>query len=102
MKIDFDYQIVDENDKAVPDVDGSPVKIATLLKRAVLADANIDGTSIKSEEKLERYELFLKLRQADKDTDFSLAEVTLLDSAVRVYSTLILGQLHYLLNNKTP
>ena len=102
MKIDFDYQIVDENDKPVPDVDGSPVKIVTLLKRAVLADANIDGTPIKPEEKLERYELFLKLRQADKDTDFSLAEVTLLDSAVRVYSTLILGQLHYLLNNKNP
>lgn len=102
MKIDFDYQIVDADNKPVPDIDETPVKVVTLFKRAVLADANPDGSQVKPEQKLERYELFLKLRQADKDTDFSLAEVTLLDSAVRVFPTLILGQLHYLLNNKTP
>jgi len=89
MKIDFPAVLVDGNGNPVED---ASVKLA--LEKALLADAP-------ESERLERFSLFLKLRSATVDTDFSLDEVQLLVKAVRVYPTLIMGQLTYLLN-QTP
>jgi hypothetical protein len=90
MKIKFETVLVDADDKIVME-GNAPAAVRDLLKRAVLADAAPDT------EKLSRFELFLKLRQADSDTDFSLDEVQLLVKAVRAFPTLIMGQLTYLL-----
>jgi hypothetical protein len=95
MKINLDYQIVDENDVPAKDEKGANATVLQALKRAVLADESKD-------KKLELFDLFMKLRTADSNTDWTLDEVTLLDKAVGVYPTLIMGQLHYLLNQKTP
>jgi hypothetical protein len=94
MNIDFSAVLTDAEGAPIVEKD-APVLVVTLLKRAVLAD------NAKDDEKYERYELFLKLRSADSTTDFSLDEVQLLEKAVRVYPTLIAGQLIYLLHNKT-
>ena len=99
MKIDFDAKLFDAQDKVVLD-DDRPARVGMLLKRAVLADLTPDGRPTPADEKFQRFELYMKLRQADKDTDFSLDEVALLDKAVLVFPTLISGQLHYLLLNK--
>ncbi len=96
MKIDAAYQFVDMDDKPILE-EGTPISVWTLLKRAVLADANPDGSPIKPNEKYDRYELYMKLRSADATTEFSASEVALLDSAVRVYGTIIAGQLLRLL-----
>jgi len=96
MKLDFDYKFVDADDVVILEGD-APVAVKTLLKRAVLADANPDGSPIKPNEKYDRYELYMKLRSADATTEFSASEVALLDSAVRVYGTIIAGQLLRLL-----
>lgn len=100
MKLDLNRQFYDADDKVILEND-VPVSATTLLKRAVLADSNPDGSAIKPDEKYNRFELFLKLKTANSDTDFTIAEIALLDSAVRVYGTLICGQLLLLLNNKT-
>jgi hypothetical protein len=85
MKIDFNAVIKDGNGDPVAD---ASVKIA--LEKAILA----------GESDILNFDLFLKLRQADENTDFSLDEVQLLVKAVKVYPTLIMGQLTYLLNQK--
>jgi hypothetical protein len=100
MKIDFTHQLVDSEGKTVLEED-APVTIKTVLKRAILADATPAGQPIPVDEKVKRFDIFLKLRSADSNTDWTLDEIALLDKAVMVYSTLISGQLHYLLNNKT-
>ena len=100
MKIDLATKLVDEEDSVVMEGD-SPASVVTVLKRAVLADVQPNGTPIPAEQKLARFELFLKLRQADSNTDFTTDEIALLESAILVYPTLISGQLNYLLHNKT-
>lgn len=92
MKINFDYQLVDAEDLPILE-EGYPVPVVKVLKRAILADEAKD-------KKLERFELFLKLKSADSATDFTLEECSLLDKAIGVYPTLIFGQLSLLLNNK--
>lgn len=91
MKIAFNHILKDMDDQPVLE-NSAPASVIALLKRAVLADSAPDS------EKLSRFDLFVKLRQADENTDFSLDEVQLLVKAVRVYPTLIMGQLTYLLN----
>lgn len=92
MKINLDYQLVDADDSPIIE-NGFPVPTVKVLKRAILADEDKD-------KKLERFELFLKLKGADSNTDFTLEECSLLDKAIAVFPTLIYGQLSLLLNNK--
>ena len=99
MKIDFSAFLRDAEDKVVEE-NGIPAAVQTLLKRAALADFLPDGHPVPADEKYKRFELYMKLRSADMDTDFSLDEVALLDKAVLVFPTLIAGQLHYLLQKK--
>lgn len=82
--------------------DGVPAPASFFYKQALIADNDETGKPVASDKKLARFELFLKLRSADKNTDFTLDEVALLDRAVLVYPTIIAGQLHYLLAQKTP
>jgi hypothetical protein len=89
MKINFDYQLVGDDDLPIMD-EGIPSQIDKILRRAVLAFDDKD-------KKLELFDVYMKLRSADSNTDFSLDEVTLLDRAINVYPALIYGQLHYLL-----
>lgn len=99
MKINFDTLLFDGNDAVVMEGE-APADVKVILKRAVLSDMQPNGQPIQPEQKLQRFDLFLKLRSADNDTDWSLDEVALLDKAVMVFPTLISGQLSYLLNQK--
>jgi hypothetical protein len=99
MKIDLAAILKDSDDKPILEGD-NPASIAVLLKRAILADRTPDGLPIPAAEKYDRFELYMKLRQATSDTDFSTAEVALLEGAVKAFSTLVAGQLLYLLHNK--
>lgn len=90
MKINLDYQLVDAEDLPILE-EGSPVPVVKVLKRAILADETKD-------KKLERFELFLKLKSATNETEFTLEEAQMLDTAILVYPTLIAGQLHTLIS----
>lgn len=101
MKIDFNAVLLDPEDQVIKEND-VPVDIKTVLKRAILADTQADGSPIPVDQKVKRFELFMKLKHADsKITDFSLEEIALLDKAVAVFPTLVCGQLHYLLTQKS-
>lgn len=93
MKINFDYQLVDAEDCPAKDEKGANATVLQALKRAILANEDKD-------KKLEQFELFLKLKSATPETDFTVQEVALLDKAIAVYPVLIFGQLSYLLSNK--
>jgi hypothetical protein len=70
---------------------------ALLVGRGLINEPN--DTS--AEEKIERYDLYKKLRSATNDTDFSVAEVTLMRKAVLLaFKSLIAGQLAEILDQK--
>jgi hypothetical protein len=94
MKINFDYQIVDAEDLPAKDEKGDIATIKQALRRALLANED-------KYKKLELFDLFMKVRSADSDTDFTIDEVLLLDKSVKVYPVLVYGQLHYLLQNQS-
>jgi hypothetical protein len=93
MKIDFSYQLVDAEDLPAKDEKGNDATVVQALKRAILAFEDKD-------KKLEQFELFMKLKSATSETEFTVQEVALLDKAIAVYPVLIYGQLSYLLSNK--
>ena len=97
MKINLDAAFVDAEDKTALEND-KPITLKDALKRAVLSDVDGKGDPIKAEDKVKRFDLFLKLKTADANTDFSIDEVALLDKASLVFPTLIAGQIHYLLS----
>lgn len=98
MKIKLSAHLLNPDDAEYQE-DGKPVVIQTALKRAIIADVNPDGTPIKVEDKLKRFDTYLKLNGASDETEWTIEEVALLDRAIGVYPTFIFGQLHYLLQN---
>lgn len=99
MNIDLAKTFVDGFDQPVMEKD-APITAKELLKRACLADHNGDNQPVNSDEKVKRFDLYMKIKAAEGVTNFEVDEVALLDKAVRVFPTLILGQLHYLLSGK--
>jgi hypothetical protein len=92
MKFDWNWQILDENDAPMLE-SGVPARLSVLFRRALLAfDAK--------DQKLEAFDLNLKVKTATSDTEFSPGEIALLDKAVAAFPTLVYGQLHYLLLGK--
>jgi hypothetical protein len=94
MKLDLIAHILDHEDKPIEE-NGAPVTVATALKRALLA------AETTAKDKLEHYELWLKVKAATAETDFSVAEMALLDKVIAFFPTLIHGRLSHLLSNKT-
>ena len=86
-----------ETDTGTPmltsETDSAPYTADKAFARGLLADTN-DNTKTK----LERYELFLRVR-ANED-EYSAKEVALLREAALVYPTLIAGQLVKILDQK--
>jgi hypothetical protein len=93
MKIDLFGHILDHEDKPIVE-NGETVTVATALKRALLA------AETTAQNKLEHFELWLKVKAATAETEFSVAEMSLLDKAIAFYPTLIHGRLSHLLSNK--
>jgi len=94
MKIDLFAHILDHEDTPIEE-NGEKVTAATAFKRALLA------AETTAQNKLEHFELWLKIKAANAETEFSVAEVALLDKAIAFFPTLIHGRLSHLLANKT-
>jgi hypothetical protein len=100
MNIPLYATVVDLDDKVIMEKE-KPVTLSMLLQRACLSDLDGDGRPIKAAEKLPRFDLYLKIKTSATETlNLSPEEVVLLDSASRVFGTLIAGQIHYFLSNK--
>lgn len=65
------------------------------LIKALLAE----GTQ-SVEEKMKRFELFLKLKAAEVEAELSAEEAALLHKAVEVFPTLVMGQLKRFIDQK--
>jgi hypothetical protein len=93
MQLDLTKPVLDHNDKPIVEAE-VPVTMGTALKRALITDVQ------DAKEKLERFELFLKVKAATLETEFSAAEVALLDKAIASFPTLIYGRLSHFLSQK--
>lgn len=88
MIYDLAHQIVDGDGEPAKDADGNLVPLKKVLSQAVLAD-----TAHNAESKLERFELWLKIRSANLKLELTTEEALLLKEASSVYPTLVHGQL---------
>jgi hypothetical protein len=93
MQLDLTKPVLDSEDKPILEND-VPVTMGIALKRALVNDVQ----DVK--EKLERFELFLKIKAAALETEFSPTEVALLDKAIASFPTLIYGRLSHFLSQK--
>jgi hypothetical protein len=88
MQYDLSHQLVDEAGKPAIDETGAPAPLKPVLARAILTD-----TADNAKSKWERFELWIKLREAELVVDFTTEEAKLLKDAASVYPTLIFGQI---------
>lgn len=95
MEHDLTHQIVDEKGSPAVDESGKPAELKTVISRAVLTDTATNAAS-----KLERFELWIKLKAAGLSVDLSTEEAKLIKDASSVYSTLIHGQIVHWIEGK--
>lgn len=83
-------------------VDNGSATLGSSLKNALLSDINPDSpqSPITPEEKISRFELYLKLRAATDDTDWTAEEIAKLKRLSLVFGTWIAGSLRSLLEGK--
>jgi hypothetical protein len=94
-----DDSVTTEKDKAGKD---APVTLRTALRRALLSDTDEIGGRISGDAKVERYDLFLKLKNGADAAELTPEEVVLLRKVVLVFPTLVAGQLRAMLNEPAP
>lgn len=98
MRYDFSNAVIllpDGLPMPVSETDKSPFTATKALMTGLLADNQSNQNS-----KMERYELFLKVRSCA--LTYAVKEVALLREAALVFPTLIAGQLVYMLEQKDP
>lgn len=98
MKYDFlNFTLRNQRDVIMKTSDDEPAPWTALsaLKDAVLVDTqqNIDN-------KVARYDLYLKLREHTPETDYSVEDVALLKKSALAMPTIFAGQLSRLLDQK--
>jgi hypothetical protein len=97
MKYNLLVELRDHEDNVVKEVIKGAETVVTVklaFLRALLADGQHSV-----EEKMNRFELFLKLK-AQELVDLGAEEVSLLHKAVEIYSTMFMGRLKHYLDQK--
>lgn len=101
---DLTRHVVDENGKPLPFDDKKPNEGATLkqiLCRALVSDYSPTmGVPPSVEEKNKRFDLYMKLKLAGDSIELTIEEATTLKGVTGSYTTLICGQLNYILDGK--
>lgn len=88
MIFDLTHQITDEKGDPAVDETGKVASLKTILNRSLLTD-----TADNAKSKLERFELFLKIKGAALELELSTEEAKLIKDASSIYPTIIHGQL---------
>lgn len=102
-KLDLSTQLLDADDGPLtdPPMGNKPalkVVLRTALMRALAADHDVDNSVLSSEKKLERYELWRKVKTSKGDVlEVNPEELVLLRHVVMGFPTLIAGQVRGLL-----
>ena len=96
--VDLTQALVNFDDSVAKDPDGSIITLGGALKRAILADVDGDGNQVKGDDKVKRYDLFIKIKLAEKGLiKFEPEETILLNKAVLVFSIFTAGQIRSIL-----
>lgn len=95
MLYDLSHQIVDETGKPALDETGKPAELKTVISRSLLTD-----TAENAKSKLERFELWMKLKAHGLEVDFTNEEAKLIKDASSIYPTLVMGQLIHWIEGK--
>lgn len=100
MKIKFNQFILDEQDEPIK-VPGKPnLTLRDVCINSLLSNQQED----KEKEKFERYEVFQKIKKADKEgmVDLSTEEIVIIKKAIGIFQPpLLLGQAFNMLENKS-
>jgi|SRR5882672_6864730 len=100
MKYDITLFPVSDDDKQLMDETGQPVNYRKLLIRICAAEVDGQGQPIRGEAKMQRYEIYSKLKKATTSIELDSEETSLLISAALAFPTIVAGQVRDYLNQK--
>lgn len=98
MKLPLDAVILNTDDTPAKDETGKDVTLRAALIRAALSEFDEDRQPVKGAAKLERYDLYRKVKKAIAETDFTPEEVVDLRKAAMIYPPLSAGQIRDMLS----
>lgn len=87
MILDFTHVLKDLEGNPAVDELGKAAEMPKIIGKALWVDTQ------KAEDKLKRFELYLKLKMSDWKTDLTAEEAALLKEVSAIYPTAIYGQL---------
>jgi hypothetical protein len=91
MKVKLTDHILTTDDEPAMEGD-KPITVRTALIRAALSEVHGDGTPVKGSEKLDRYDLYRKIKLSESG-DLSDSEIKVLRELVLMFPPLLAGQL---------
>ena len=79
---------------------GEEETFQTVAATALLADVDGSNQPTKASEKMKRFDLWIKIKQAEGEVELTSEEVSLLASAAEIFSTILYGQFKYFLDQR--
>lgn len=100
MKVNFLQQLRDINGELIRDEKGNVVDLQHFAVNALLAVFN-DEQNLAGVEKVNRWQLALKIKNSNDDTEFSVEDVALVKKLIgKAYSAVVVGQAWAMLEGK--
>lgn len=100
MTVFMGVGLKDLNDREIPGSDGNPATVRGVVMDALVA-AYQDEAQLSGEEKLKRWELAMKIKNATDPTELSAEEISLAKKLVgKAYGALVVGQVWSVLEGK--
>ena len=101
MRIDLTQRFFNADDTVAEDAKTKePLTLKHFLIQACLADFTGDRQPVPGDEKVKRYSIYAELKKAGNFAELSAEDIVLLKKAAYVFPTLVLGQLHSMLEGK--
>jgi len=100
MKVDFLQQLKDINGELIKDEKGNIADLQYFAVNALLAVFN-DEQNLAGTEKVNRWQLAIKIKNSNDDTEFSVEDVALVKKLIgKAYSAVVVGQAWAMLEGK--
>lgn len=101
MRIDLTQRIFNADDTVAVDAKtDEPLTLKTFLIQAALAEVTGDRQPVAGADKPKRYAIFIELKKAGDFVDLPVEDITLLKQAALVFPTLLVGQIHAMLEGQ--